>query len=105
MGNRPPAFDILYWNSDTTRLPADFHAALLRMFMENPLRTPGKITALGTPIDMTQVNLSAYDVAGATDDIKPWQAYYSSRNNLGGKHESVLSSSGHIQSIVNPPSN
>ena len=56
MGNRPPAFDILYWNSDTTRLPAEFHADLLRMFMENPLKSPGKITALGTPIDMSKVD-------------------------------------------------
>ncbi len=55
MGNRPPAFDILYWNSDTTRLPAEFHADLLRMFMENPLKAPGKISALGTPIDMSKV--------------------------------------------------
>ena len=55
MGNRPPAFDILYWNSDTTRLPAEFHADLLRMFMENPLKAPGKIAALGTPIDMSKV--------------------------------------------------
>ena len=54
MGNRPPAFDILYWNSDTTRLPAEFHADLLRMFMDNPLKAPGKISALGTPIDMAE---------------------------------------------------
>jgi poly(3-hydroxyalkanoate) synthetase len=64
MGNRPPAFDILYWNSDTTRLPAEFHADLLRMFMENPLKSPGRITALGTPIDMSKVNVPAYVVAG-----------------------------------------
>jgi len=105
MGNRPPAFDILYWNSDTTRLPAEFHADLLRMFMENPLKSPGKIAALGTPIDMSKVQVPAYVVAGITDHITPWQACYQSRNILRGKIDFVLSSSGHIQSIVNPPTN
>jgi polyhydroxyalkanoate synthase len=105
MGNRPPAFDILYWNSDTTRLPAEFHADLLRMFMENPLKSPGSISALGTPIDMSKVTVPAYVVAGVTDHITPWQACYQSRNILRGKIDFVLSSSGHIQSIVNPPAN
>jgi len=105
MGNRPPAFDILYWNSDTTRLPAEFHADLLRMFMENPLKSPGSISALGTPIDMSKVKVPAYVVAGVTDHITPWQACYQSRNILRGKIDFVLSSSGHIQSIVNPPTN
>ncbi len=105
MGNRPPAFDILYWNSDTTRLPANFHADLLRMFMENPLKVPGQISALGTPIDMSKVDVPAYVVAGVTDHITPWQACYQSKNILRGKIDFVLSSSGHIQSIVNPPTN
>jgi polyhydroxyalkanoate synthase subunit PhaC len=105
MGNRPPAFDILYWNSDTTRLPAQFHADLLRMFMDNPLKVPGKITALGTPIDMSRVQVPAYVVAGITDHITPWQACYQSKNILRGKIDFILSSSGHIQSIVNPPTN
>jgi polyhydroxyalkanoate synthase len=105
MGNRPPAFDILYWNSDTTRLPAEFHADLLRMFMDNPLKAPGRITALDTPIDMSRVQVPAYVVAGITDHITPWQACYQSKNILRGKIDFVLSSSGHIQSIVNPPTN
>jgi len=105
MGNRPPAFDILYWNSDTTRLPAEFHADLLRMFMDNPLKVAGKITALGTPIDMSKMNVPSYVVAGITDHITPWQACYQSKNILRGKMDFVLSSSGHIQSIVNPPTN
>jgi polyhydroxyalkanoate synthase subunit PhaC len=105
MGKRPPAFDILYWNSDTTRLPAGFHADLLRMFMDNPLKSAGRVSALGTPIDMQKVTAAAYVVAGVTDHITPWQACYQSRNLLRGDFEFVLSSSGHIQSIVNPPSN
>ena len=105
MGNRPPAFDILYWNADTTRLPAAFHANLLRMFLENPLKAPGKISALGTPIDMSRVSVPSYIVAGITDHITPWQACYRSKDIMRGKIDFVLSSSGHIQSIVNPPTN
>ncbi len=105
MGNRPPAFDILYWNSDTTRLPAEFHADLLRMFLDNPLKAAGKLTVLDTPIDMSRVKVPAYVVAGMTDHITPWQACYQSKNILRGKIDFVLSSSGHIQSIVNPPTN
>jgi polyhydroxyalkanoate synthase subunit PhaC len=105
MGNRPPAFDILYWNSDTTRLPAEFHSDLLRMFMDNPLKRPGTITVLNTAIDMSKVDVPTYVVAGVTDHITPWQACYQSRNILRGKIDFVLSSSGHIQSIVNPPTN
>jgi polyhydroxyalkanoate synthase len=75
------------------------------MFMENPLKTPGSISALGTPIDMSKVQVPAYVVAGVTDHITPWQACYQSKNILRGKIDFVLSSSGHIQSIVNPPTN
>ncbi len=105
MGNRPPAFDILYWNADNTRLPAEFHADLLRIFLENPLKTRGKSSALGTPIDMSKVKIPVYVVAGVTDHITPWEACYESRNILKGPMTFVLSSSGHIQSIVNPPTN
>jgi len=105
MGNRPPAFDILYWNSDTTRLPAEFHADLLRMFLDNPLKVAGKLSVLDTPIDMSRMKVPSYVVAGMTDHITPWQACYQSKNILRGKIDFVLSSSGHIQSIVNPPTN
>jgi polyhydroxyalkanoate synthase len=105
MGNRPPAFDILYWNSDTTRLPAELHADLLRLFFENPLKHKGRLRVLGTPIDMAKVRIPVYVVAGITDHITPWEACYQSTRLLPGPVEFVLSSSGHIQSIVNPPSN
>lgn len=104
MGNRPPAFDILYWNADNTRLPAEFHADLLRMFLENPLRHSGKLETLGTKIDMHKVKIPFYVVAGVTDHITPWQACYATRSIVKGPMTFVLSSSGHIQSIVNPPS-
>lgn len=106
MGNRPPAFDILYWNSDTTRLPAEFHADLLKIFTTNPLKTPDALSVLGTPIDMRKLDLDTYVVAGVTDHITPWQACYESRGILPAERmQFILSSSGHIQSIVNPPSN
>jgi polyhydroxyalkanoate synthase len=105
MGNRPPAFDILYWNSDTTRLPAEFHADLLRMYVENPLVNRNRLKVHETPIDMARVHIDSYVVGGITDHITPWAACYESRKVLGGKMKFVLSSSGHIQSIVNPPGN
>lgn len=105
MGNRPPAFDILYWNADTTRLPAEFHADLLKTFLENPLKHAGRIEALGTPIDMKKVKIPVYVVAGITDHITPWEACYETRSIVKGPVTFVLSSSGHIQSIVNPPDN
>lgn len=105
MGNRPPAFDILYWNSDSTRLPAEFHADLLRMYLENPLVHANRLTVLGTSIDMSRVEMDSYVIAGITDHITPWQSCYESRRILKGSMQFVLSSSGHIQSIVNPPGN
>ncbi len=105
MGNRPPAFDILYWNADNTRLPAEFHADLLRLFLENPLRHRNRLEVLGTKIDMNKVKIPFYVVAGITDHITPWEACYATRNIVKGPITFVLSSSGHIQSIVNPPSN
>lgn len=105
MGNRPPAFDILYWNSDTTRLPAEFHADLLRTYFDNSLVYPNRLQVLGTPIDMSKLEIDSYVVSGITDHITPWAACYESRKVLRGEMRFVLSSSGHIQSIVNPPGN
>jgi polyhydroxyalkanoate synthase len=106
MGNEPPAFDILYWNADSTRLPAELHADMLALFQHNPLVEPGRLEVLGTPIDMSKVTASVYVVAGVTDHITPWKACFETRRVLSGAPlEFVLSSSGHIQSIVNPPGN
>jgi polyhydroxyalkanoate synthase len=105
LGNDPPAFDILYWNNDTTNLPARLHSDFLDLFLANPLRTPGTLTLLGTPIDVAKVNCDSYLLAGITDHITPWMACYATTQMLGGRCEFVLSSSGHIQSILNPPGN
>ena len=105
LGNRPPAFDILYWNADNTRLPAEFHADLLRMFLENPLGKRGRLEVLGTRVELSRVKVPFYVVAGITDHITPWEACYATRSMVKGPVTFVLSSSGHIQSIVNPPTN
>ena len=76
LGNDPPAFDILYWNADTTRLPAAFHADLLGIIEDSPYVHAGKLKVLGQPIDMRKVDVDAYIVAGITDHITPWKACY-----------------------------
>ena len=105
LGNEPPVFDILYWNNDTTRLPAAFHGELVEMFKTNPLLRPNALEVCGTPIDLSKVTCELYCVAGTTDHITPWEACYKSALLAGGKVEFVLSNSGHIQSILNPPGN
>ena len=105
LGNDPPAFDILFWNADHTRLPAALHADFLDLYMRNPLGEHGATKVLGKPIDLIQIACHSYVVAGMTDHIVPWRAGYRTTRMLGGHPEFVLSSSGHIQSIVNPPSN
>jgi polyhydroxyalkanoate synthase len=105
LGNPPPAFDILYWNNDSTQLPARFHAELLDAFAENRLVEPGALEVLGTPIDLSSVECDTYLVAGITDHITPWKGVYDTAQAFGGKSTFVLSSSGHIQSLVNPPGN
>jgi len=105
MGNPPPAFDILYWNNDTTRLAAKFHAQLLDIFLGDLFNKPGAVTILGTPIDLSTVDCDKYVVAGITDHITPWKGVYNTARIFGGKTDFILSSSGHIQSLINPPGN
>lgn len=105
LGNEPPVFDILFWNNDTTRLPAAFHGDLIEMFKNNPLTRPGALEVCGTPIDLKQVKCDIFSVAGTADHITPWHSCFRSAQLFGGKIEFVLSSSGHIQSILNPPGN
>jgi polyhydroxyalkanoate synthase len=105
LGNDPPAFDLLYWNADTTRLPARLHSDFLDLLLRNPLPRPGGLTVAGTLIDLGQVTCDSFIVGGTTDHITPWQACYATTQMLGGQKEFVLSSSGHIQSVINPPGN
>ncbi len=105
LGHEPPAFDVLYWNNDTTRLPAALHSEFLTIYQHNPLAQAGALTVRGTPIDASQITCDCYVLAGTTDHITPWQACYRSSRLLGGQRQFILSTSGHIQSILNPPGN
>jgi polyhydroxyalkanoate synthase len=105
MGNDPPAFDVLYWNGDSTRLPARLHGDFLDIYRDNPFQEPGKLSVLGSPVDLSRVTADTYVVAGKTDHITPWHGCWSTTRMLGGATTFVLSSSGHIQSVINPPGN
>ncbi|HEY2296692.1 MAG TPA: alpha/beta fold hydrolase [Jatrophihabitans sp.] len=105
LGKKPPAFDILFWNSDTTRMTAGLHADFVDMAVDNSLVTPGAITVLGVPIDLGRITVDAYVVAGIADHITPWQNCYRTTQLLGGDTRFVLSTSGHIAALVNPPGN
>jgi polyhydroxyalkanoate synthase len=105
LGKKPPAFDILFWNADTTRMAAGLHADFVDLAMDNQLVTGGQLTVLGVPIDLSRIDTDAYIVAGIADHITPWQNCYRSTQLLGGTSRFVLSTSGHIAALVNPPGN
>src|SRR5262249_31935248 len=105
LGHAPPAFDILYWNSDTTRLPAQLHADFLDLIDTDPFVSPRRLRVRGVPLDMRKVDLDSYVVAGTTDHITPWQGCYTTAQLYGKRATFVLSNSGHIQSLLNPPGN
>jgi polyhydroxyalkanoate synthase subunit PhaC len=105
LGRKPPPFDILFWNADTTRMSAGLHHDFLRLGVGNALVSPGTATMLGSPVDLGRVDRDSYIVAGITDHICPWQSCYRSTRMLGGTPRFVLSTSGHIAAMVNPPGN
>jgi polyhydroxyalkanoate synthase len=105
MGEDPPAFDILAWNADATRLPGAAARQLLAIAERNLLATPGGITLLGTGIDLASTDLPSYVVGAETDHLVPWQGAYQTTQLLGGEATFVLSGGGHIQHLVNPPGN
>ena len=104
LGRDPFPFDLLHWNSDSTRMPARMHSFYLRnMYMKNALAKPGGVTLLDTKIDLTKVTVPTYFVSAIEDHIAPWKATYYGPKALGGKEKFVLSGSGHIAGMVNPP--
>ena len=105
LGKEPPTFDILYWNADTTRMPAALHRDFIEISTDNSMRRPGGVTVLGSPVDLGTITVDSYVVAGAVDHISPWQNCYLTTQLLGGRTRFVLSTSGHIAAIVNPPGN
>lgn len=105
MGKKPPAFDILFWNNDSTRVTAKLHEDLLDVFSLDLLKIPGGLVVKGEPIDLKQVDCDIYMVGGQTDHISVWKGCFNSARFFGGESEFVLHSSGHVQSIINPPGN
>ena len=103
LGKDPPAFDILYWNQDTVRLSAGLHRDFILMALERA-GPAGAVEVLGTPVELGAVKLDSYAVAGLNDHIVPWENAYRSAELFGGSRRFVLSTSGHIQALVNPPS-
>jgi polyhydroxyalkanoate synthase subunit PhaC len=93
LGRQPPAFDVLYWNADTTRMSAALHGDFVRLARQ------------GRPLDVGAVDVDAYVIGGIADHITPWQSCYASTQLLGGDTRFVLSTSGHIAALVNPPGN
>ena len=103
LGKDPPAFDILFWNQDIVRLAAGLHRDFIHIGLDNAFAHPGALEVLGEPVDLGAVDLDTYFVAGATDHIVPWESAYNGALLFGGNRRFVLSRSGHIQALVNPP--
>ena len=105
LGKDPFPFDLLYWNADSTRMPARMHSFYLRnMYIKNLLGVPGGLTMLGTPIDLSKVKIPCYFISTVEDHIAPWKTTYKGAKYLKGPVRFVLGGSGHIAGIVNPPS-
>jgi len=103
-GERPAAFDLLYWNTDSTNLPAAMHSYYLRnMYLNNLLIEKDALELDGVKIDLSAVKVPGYFISAAQDHIALWQATYRGAQVLGGKNRFVLGGSGHIAGIVNPP--
>lgn len=103
-GEAPPPFDVLYWNMDTTRMPYAMHAWYLReLYLNNKLISKDALTVAGEPIDLAAISQPVYAVSAEDDHIAPWRQTFRTMNHVVGPKRYVLSSSGHILGIVNPP--
>ena len=103
-GHTPPAFDLLFWNADSTNLPGPFAAWYLRhLYLENRLREPGALSMLDTPVDLRKLDMPTFIYASREDHIVPWKSAYLSRTLIGAKSTFVLGASGHIAGVINPP--
>ncbi len=105
LGKAPKAFDILYWNADPVRMTAGLHRDFIELAVTNGLTTPGGSQLLGSDVDLGKVDVDAYVVAGIADHLCRWESCYRTTQLVGGESRFVLSTSGHIASMVNPPGN
>ena len=104
LGNDPRPFDLLYWNSDSTRMPAKMHSWYLRnLYLNNQLCQPKALNVHGVPLDLTSIDIPACFISAVEDHIAPWQSTYSGARLFGGKTRFILGGSGHIAGIINPP--
>jgi polyhydroxyalkanoate synthase len=104
-GGEPAAFDLLYWNADSTNLPGPMYCSYVRnTYLENRLREPGALVNCGVPVDLRRVDRPSFILATREDHIVPWRGAYRSVHLLGGEKRFVLGASGHIAGVVNPPS-
>ena len=105
LGEDPPPFDVLFWNNDSTNLPAQLHSDYLDIFQDRRFRPDKEIPFMGNNVDLSSVTQDGFMVAGVTDHITPWKACYRNVRLMGGETEFILSNSGHLQSLINPPGN
>jgi polyhydroxyalkanoate synthase len=104
LGKQPFPFDLLYWNADSTRMPAAMHSFYLRkMYQENLLVKPGGITLGGVPLDLRKIKTPSFLLSTREDHIAPWRSTYAATQLYSGPVRFVLSASGHIAGVVNPP--
>ena len=105
LGKDPYPFDLLYWNSDSTRMPRDMHSFYVRnMYQKNLLREPGGITLAGVPIDLRKIKAPVCFLSAYEDHIAPWKSTYAGTRLVGGPVKFALSGSGHIAGVINPAS-
>lgn len=103
-GKQPPAFDILAWNGDSTRMPVEMHSQYLRAcYLHNSIVKPNAFVIDDTPIDLAKISSPLYVLGAENDHIAPWHATYLTTQYVGGETKYTLSNSGHIAGIVNPP--
>lgn len=105
LGQDPPPFDVLYWNNDTTNLPAQLHSDYLDIFQDRRFRKDKDVVFMDHIVDLEAVTQDGFMLAGITDHITPWMACYRNIRLFGGEIDFVLSNSGHLQSLLNPPGN
>jgi polyhydroxyalkanoate synthase len=103
-GKKPPAFDLLVWNKDSTRMPAKMHSRYLRACYLNNEFARGEFEVDGRKLEPEKVDVPTYVLSAVDDHIVPWVSGYKTTHLLGGENRFVLSTSGHIAGIVNPPS-
>jgi len=105
LGQDPPPFDVLFWNNDTTNLPAELHSDYLGIFQDRRFRKDKDVVFMDHIVDLEAVTQDGFMMAGVTDHITPWKACYRNVRLFGGEVDFVLSNSGHLQSLLNPPGN